>query len=158
MSDNFTRTSLRFGEETISDFHAAVIVDDGHIVEGSSALAALQGGQFDDKKAQGVCIESREWDFNGFYITGDSKYEISDAVIDLEGDGTDDFVGMGAAIAAAGDAELTINNTEIHTKGIGRGTLFVGGNAKVTMNDCQFHAYADEPTPEEMEEGRATEC
>ena len=68
VSDNFTRTSLRFGEETISDFHAAVIVDDGHIVEGSSALAALQGGQFDDKKAQGVCIESREWDFNGFYI------------------------------------------------------------------------------------------
>ena len=157
VSDNFTRTSLRFGEETISDFHAAVIVDDGHIVEGSSALAALQGGQFDDKKAQGVCIESREWDFNGFYITGDSKYEISDAVIDLEGDGTDDFVGMGAAIAAAGDAELTINNTEIHTKGIGRGTLFVGGNAKVTMNDCQFHAYADVPTPEEMEAGRAME-
>ena len=157
VSDNFTRSSLRFGEETISNFHAAVIVDDGHIVEGSSVLAALQDGRFGDKKAEGIRIASHEWDFNGFYITGGSKYEISDAVIELEGDGTDDFVGMGAAIAAAGDAELTIRNTEIHTKGIGRGTLFVGENAKATLNDCKLHAYADEPTPEEMEAGRAME-
>ena len=157
VSDNFTRTSLRFGEETVSNFHAAVIVDDGRIVESSSVLAALQGGQFSDKKAQGVRIESREWDFNGFYITGDSQYEISDTVIDLEGDGTDDFVGMGAAIAAAGNTEVIIRNTEIHTKGIGRGTLFVGENARVTMDDCQFHAWADEPTSEEMEAGRAME-
>ncbi len=157
VSDDFTRSSLRFGEETVSNFHAAVIVDDGLVVEHSSVFPAIQGGQFSDKKAQGVRIESREWDFNGFYITGDSQYEISDTVIDLEGDGTDDFVGMGAAIAAAGDAELTIDRTEIHTKGIGRGTLFVGENAKVTLNDCQLHAYADEPTPEEMEKGRAME-
>lgn len=157
VSDNFTRTSLRFGEKTVSNFHAAVILDDGRIVESSSVLAALQGGQFSDKKAQGVRIESREWDFNGFYITGDSQYEISNTVIALEGDGTDDFVGMGAAIAAAGNAEVTIRNTEIHTKGIGRGTLFVGENARVTMDDCQLHAEAKEPTPEELEAGRAME-
>ena len=157
VSDNFTRSSLRFGEETVSDFHAAVIVNDGQIVEKSSVLAALQGGQFSDKQAERVRIESQEWDFNGFYITGDSRYEISDAVIDLKGDGTDDFVGMGAAIAAAGNAEVTINNTEIRTNGIGRGTLFVGENSNVTLNDCRFHAYADAPTPEEMEAGRAME-
>ena len=46
VSDNFTRTSLRFGEKTVSNFHAAVILDDGRIVESSSVLAALQGGQF----------------------------------------------------------------------------------------------------------------
>ena len=157
VSDNFTRSSLRFGEETVSNFHAAVIIDDGHLVENSSVLAALQGGEYSDQRTEGVRIQSREWDFNGFYITGNSRYEIADTVIDLEGDGTDDFVGMGAAIAAAGDAEVTVRNTRICTKGIGRGTLFAGGNARVTMEDCQLHAAADYPTAEEMEAGRALE-
>lgn len=151
--DNFTRSSLRFGEETVSNYHAAIIVNDGRVVENSSVLAAIQGGKFDDRKAEGVCIESREWDFNGFYLTGDTKYEISDAKLNMVGDGTDDFVGMGAAIATAGNTELTINNTEIHTEGIGRGTLFLGGNSKVTMNDCSFHATAEYPTPEEIKAG-----
>ena len=155
--DNFTRTSLRFGEETVSNYHAALIVDEGKVVEGSSVLAAVQGGSFNDKKAEGVKIVSREWDFNGFYLTGDTKYEISDATLDMVGDGTDDFVGMGAAIATAGTTELTINNTEIHTEGVGRGTLFVGGDSRVTMNDCRFHATAEYPTEEEMAAGKAME-
>ena len=46
-------------------------------------ITALIG--FSDKQAERVRIESQEWDFNGFYITGDSRYEISDAVIDLKG-------------------------------------------------------------------------
>ncbi len=155
--DNFTRSTMRFGEETISNFHAAIIVDNGKVVEDSSVLAAVQGGEFDDTKAEGVKIQSREWDFNGFYLTGDSKYEITDAELDLVGDGTDDFVGMGAAIATAGNAELTINNTKINTEGIGRGTLYVGGDSKVTMNDCAFHSTAEYPTPEEMAAGKAME-
>lgn len=155
--ENFTRSSLRFGEETISNYHAAIIVDDGRLVEGSSVLAAVQGGEFGDRKAENVEIESREWDFNGFYLTGDTKYEISNAKLRMVGDGTDDFVGMGAAIATAGNTELTINNTEIHTDGIGRGTLFVGADSRVTMNDCKFHATAAYPTEEEMAAGKAME-
>ena len=155
--DNFTRKSLRFGEETISNYHAGVIVDNGKIVSGSSVAAAVQGGTVTDRKAEGVRIESQEWDFNGFYLTGDTEYEISDSVIELTGDGTDDFVGMGAAIATSGKAKLTINNTRIHNKGIGRGTLFVGGESEVVMNDCTFSACADEPTPEEFAAAKAAD-
>lgn len=155
--DNFTRSSMRFGEETISNYHAGVIVDDGKLVERSSVLAAVQGGTVTDKKAEGVRIESREWDFNGFYLTGETEYEIRDAVIELTGDGTDDFVGMGAGIATSGKARVTINNTRIHNHGMGRGTLFVGGESEVTLNDCFFTASADEPTPEEFAAAKAAE-
>lgn len=157
VSDNFTRRSLRFGEETISDYHAGIIVDNGKIVRESSVAAAIQGGSVTDRKAEGVRIQSREWDFNGFYLTGDTEYEIDGALIELTGDGTDDFVGMGAAIATSGRTRLTVNNTRIHNNGIGRGTLFVGGESEVTLNHCEFTAYADEPTPEEMAAGKAAE-
>ena len=159
--DNFTRSSLRFGEETISNYHAGVIVNDGRVVANSSVAAAVQGGTVTDEKAENIRIESREWDFNGFYLTGDTRYEINNADIALYGDGTDDFVGMGAAIAASGKTKLTINNTRIHNNGIGRGTLFVGGESVVEVNDSELTGWADTPTPEEYvaakEAGRMVE-
>ena len=159
--DNFTRSSLRFGEETISNYHAGVIVNDGKIAADSSVAAAVQGGTVTDEKAENIRIESHEWDFNGFYLTGDTRYEINNADIALYGDGTDDFVGMGAAIATSGKTKLTINNTRIHNNGIGRGTLFVGGESVVEVNDSELTGWADEPTPEEYaaakEAGRMVE-
>lgn len=157
ISDNYTRRSLRFGEETISNFHATAIVKDVKLLKNSSVAAAVTGGSLTDSKADGISIKSIEWDFNGFVFDGDTSYEIDHSNIELIGDGTDDFVGMGAGIAAVGDTKLTINNTKISNKGIGRGPLFVGGNADVTMNDCEFIAYADEPTPEEMKAGQEAE-
>lgn len=155
--DNFTRSSLRFGEETISNYHAAVIVNDGKIEDASSVAAAIQGVNVTGQKAEGIRVHSREWDFNGFCLTGKTVYEISDSQLLLVGDGTDDFVGMGAGICAIGETKLTVNNTKIHTEGIGRGTLFVGGNAEVTMNDCELSATADYPTSEEIAAGKEAE-
>ena len=155
--NNFTRESLRFGEKTVSNYRAGAIVSDGKIVERSSVPGLFQGGEVTDTAAKDFKLVSREWDVNGFYITDDTEYTIENGDITLEGDGTDDFVGMGAAIATAGKARVTINNTKIQTRGIGRGTLFVGGESQVTMNDCDFSATADEPTPEELAAGRAAE-
>ena len=155
--DNFTRSTLRFGEETISNFHAAVIVNNGKIVKESSVAAALKEGTATDQAVKDAKIDSIEWDFNGILVTGDSKYEISNTEIHMIGDGTDDFVGMGAAIAATGNANLTINNTKVHTEGIGRGTLYVGGQSEVTMNDCEFSTVSHVPTPEELEAGKKLE-
>ena len=155
--DNFTRESLRFGEKTVSNYRAGAIVSDGKIVKRSSVPALFQGGEVTDTAAKDFKLVSREWDVNGFYITDDTEYTIENGDITLEGDGTDDFVGMGAAIATAGNARVTINNTKIRTRGIGRGTLFVGGESQVTMNDCDFSATADEPTPEELSKAKEME-
>ena len=155
--DNFTRESLRFGEKTISDFRAAAIVSDNKLVENSSVTAMFQGGSVTGTEARDFTMESYEWDVNGFYITDDTQYTIENGEISMVGDGTDDFVGMGAAIAAAGKAKVTINNTKVHTEGIGRGTLFVGGEAEVTMNDCEFSTVSHVPSKEELEAGAKLE-
>ncbi len=155
--DNFTRSTMRFGEETISDFRAAVIVNDGKVLKESSVAAALKGSSATDQAVKDARIDSIEWDFNGILVAGNSDYEISDTEIQMVGDGTDDFVGMGAAIAAIDKANLTINNTKVHTEGIGRGTLYVGGQAEVTMNDCDFSTVSHVPSQEELEAGAKLE-
>jgi hypothetical protein len=153
VSDEFVRTSLRFGEETVTRFRSAVCIDDGKRVEGSSVPAAVRGGLVTDERSVGATIESHEWDFNGFYITGDTEYAIENAVITLFGDGTDDFVGCGAGVAASGDAKVTITGSRIHTEGITRGAVFVGGHAEVTLNDCSLSTVSSVPTPEQFAEG-----
>lgn len=151
--DEFIRTSLRFGEKTVSSFHAGAIVSDGRLVRESSVPAVIAGGSVTDSEASDISIESHEWDFNGFYITGKSTYAIRNMKMHLVGDGTDDFVGMGAGVATAGNARVTISDSEILTEGIGRGTLFVGGNSEVTVNGCTLSTVSCPPTPEEMAEG-----
>ena len=152
--ENFTRSTTRFGEETISNYQAAVIVNDGNVVLESSVLPAVQNGSITNDFAKNITIEAREWDFNGFYITGDTEYEIDNANIHLVGDGTDDFVGLGSAIAAAGNTKLFIRNTKVFTEGIGRGTLFCGGNSVVTVEDSELKTESYVPTKEQMEAGK----
>ncbi|MGI5971864.1 MAG: hypothetical protein ACOX7P_09105 [Oscillospiraceae bacterium] len=151
--DDFVRSTLRFGEETVSHFHAGAIISDGKLLKECSVSPIIRGGAATDREAKDISIESHEWDFNGFYITGRSDYEINNMNMLLVGDGTDDFVGLGAGVAVTGDAKVTINNSTIHTDGIGRGTLYVGGDGEVTMNDCKLSTVSYVPTAEQMAEG-----
>ena len=89
--DEFIRSTFRFGEEAVSSFRAGAVVVDGRVLRGSSVPEVVRGGSLTDAKAEDVAIESRDWDFNGFYVTGNTDYEISRADIHLVGDGTDDF-------------------------------------------------------------------
>jgi hypothetical protein len=148
----FTKETYRFGVYSNSDYQAGVIINDGHYVKESSVPSILRGGSFDEHSAQGMEITSNQWDFNGFFVTGDSDYTISDVKINLSGDGTDDFVGLGAGIAVSGSARVTVNNAEIHSTGLGRGTAFVGSDSEVTFNDCFFTLDTGHPSEEELAE------
>lgn len=146
----FTKETYRFGRYSNTDYQAGIIINDGKFVAESSVPSIIRGGSFDEKSAQGMEITSRQWDFNGFFVTGDSEYTISDVKIDLTGDGTDDFVGLGAGIAVSGSARVTVNNAEIHSHSVGRGTAFVGSDSEVTFNDCYFTLDTGHPTEEEL--------
>ena len=153
--NQFTHSSFRFGEETVSSFRAGAVVKDGKILRESSVPEVVQGGTLTDSGAEDIRIESRDWDFNGFYLTGDTEYAIRRADIHLVGDGTDDFVGLGAAIAAAGRSRVTVEDTKVRTEGVSRSTLFVGEDSDVTLNNCDFATRSEKPTPEEMAAGKA---
>lgn len=150
---DFRVHSVRFGQVTEPNFRMAVCVSDGAYCPECSARSAVTGGEITDTYARDISIHSNEWDFNGIYITGDSDYIIENAHIELDGDGTDDFVGLGAGIAASGNARVTVNHSEIHTRGITRGTAFVGGHSEVMFNHCNMSLISYVPTEAQLEEG-----
>lgn len=154
VAKDFRVRSVRFGEVTEPNFRMAVCVNDGSYRPECSVPSAVTGGRVTSEEASGVTIRSSEWDFNGIYVGGDSTYTVSDARIELTGDGTDDFVGLGAGIAASGNAKVTVNDSEIHTKGITRGAVFVGGHSEVTLNRCKLSLVSYVPTPEQLEAGK----
>ncbi len=115
-------------------FRAGVCAIDGVYVPNMSVPAIVKGN-CNDTSAENVTIVSREENFNGFYLAGKETYTINDAKLYLEGNGGNDFVGFGAGIFVGDEANVTINRSEIKTRGAARGTMFLAGNCNVTVND-----------------------
>ena len=127
---------LAIGKDT--PFHTAMVVHDNQIDEAKSALSVIDKGDYDGKQANGLHIASNEESFNGILLTGDTKYEINHAKIELDGFSGNDFVGLGAGVAAIDDARVTLNNSEIILHGVTRCAVHVGGDSVVTANNCTF--------------------
>ncbi|MFT4249039.1 MAG: hypothetical protein QM581_13580 [Pseudomonas sp.] len=119
-------------------FRSAVYVDGGRYVPEKSVPAAVSAGNVDDHGANGLVIDSREERFNGILVTGDSKYLIDHPVIDLTGNGGNDFAGFGAAIMSSGNAEVTVKSPKIRTKGAIRTAIFVGGHSVMHVDDADI--------------------
>ena len=154
VAEDFRVTSVRFGQVTEPNFRMGICIDDGAYRPECSVPSVVSEGNVSNHRAQDLTIRSKEWDFNGIYVAGDSEFTVDRAKILLEGDGTDDFVGLGAGIAASGNARVTVNDSEIHTRGITRGAVFVGGHSEVTLNRCQLSLVSYIPTQEQLEEGK----
>lgn len=120
-------------------FRAAAFVEDGALVPAKSVQAALSPSTV---IGQGLLanarITSQGERFNGIVVTGKGAYRIDHPVIDLVGNGGNDFAGFGAAITATGEADLTIDRPVIRTHGAIRPAIFVGGKATVHVNDAEI--------------------
>ncbi len=152
VADEFEWETYRFGKTEMNKFRAGIVVKDGKYLPEHSVPAIVQGGYIKDGEAGGMYINTREWDFNGFYVTGEGEYVINDLTMNLVGDGTDDFCGLGAGIAVSGKAKVTVNNAEIHSFGISRGAAFVGEDSEVTFNDCFFTMDSGVYTQKELDD------
>jgi len=134
-----------FGTKSKYSFRAAIDVEDGSVVEKRSVKAAVMGGKVTNTSAKDVKITSTGDNFNGIFIrTSESNktpfpYLIENPKINFTGNGGDDFAGYGAAIAASGYADVTVNKAEIITDGVIRSAAFVGGNATLRVNDSFIH-------------------
>ncbi|MFT3763032.1 MAG: hypothetical protein QM761_10610 [Pseudoxanthomonas sp.] len=122
-------------------FRTAVYIDNGRYVAGKSVPAAVLGGDVGDGRANGLKVESRDERFNGIIVTGDSKYVIDDPVIDLTGNGGNDFAGFGAAIMTSGKADVVVNRPRIRTRGAVRTAVFVGGHSTLRVNDADIEVF-----------------
>ena len=117
-------------------YRAGIYVDDGVYVKDRSVAAIVaSGAQVNDTRAEHVSITSHEEDFNGIIVTGHSTYTIDHPVIDMIGNGGNDFAGYGAAIMTSGTAKVTVDHARITTHGAVRTAVWVGGDSTLTVNN-----------------------
>jgi len=117
-------------------YRTGVYIDDGvYVADKSVAAIVAPGATISNASANHVSIRSHEEDFNGIVVTGHSTYTINDPVIDLVGNGGNDFAGYGAAIMTSGTAKVTIDHARITTHGAVRTALWIGGDSTLTVNN-----------------------
>ncbi len=117
------------------NFRTAIYVDNGRVVPEKSVSAFVVGGEVTGKSAKGISITSEEECVNGIYVTGESEYTIENPVIQMSGNGGNDFVGYGAAVMSTGHAKVTLENAKIVTHGAVRTAVFAGGDSEMTINN-----------------------
>ncbi len=122
---------------------AAAVVAAGKLQTGYSASSALIGGETTDTESKGVKIDSNGSFFSGYYIV-DSDYAISDLKMSLQGYGGDDFQGWGAGIVVTDNANVTLSDSIIATKGVIRTAIWVGGTkSRLTATNVVVYANND---------------
>ena len=118
---------------------AAISVKDGKLVPAQGVAAAVQHGTVTDTEADDIFIATDAPDFAGIVVDGEGSYTINRVRICMEGEGSNDFVGMGAGVAAIGDADVTINDSEINLSSVTRCAVHVGGTGTVTVNNTKMY-------------------
>lgn len=120
----------------IRDFHCAAVVTDGAVEPQYGVAAIVLDGEISGERAEHLYIASEEDSFNGILVTGDTKYEVNDSRIYLDGFGADDFSGIGAGVAVIDNARVTINDSVFRVNGVTRCAVHAGGDSEVVVNNC----------------------
>ncbi|MEE4454867.1 hypothetical protein [Novosphingobium resinovorum] len=132
---------VQYYELPLHHFRTALYVEHGAPVWSKSVRAALGGGTVAAGRAENILIRSVGERFNGVLVTGTGNYVLDRPVIDMVGNGGNDFAGFGAAIMATGKAQLTLDRPVIRTRGAIRTALFVGGDAVVHVNGAEIETF-----------------
>ena len=135
--------------QTQFNLRTGIYLEDGRYIPEKSVSAAVVGGTVKDASVNGVKITSIGEEFNGIIATGATRavYTIINPIINLTGNGADDFAGIGAAIASDGNADVTVNKATIVTNGCARTAIFVGGTSTMHVNDSMIEV-GSPPLPE----------
>ena len=109
-----------------------------------SANSRITSGTYDDESASDVVLLDSASGHNGILVHN-ADYTVSGAKIDLltsaDGSDTCDFSGKGSAIAAFGsDANVTVENSEIHTSGVATMPVFANDGATVTVRNSTLQS------------------
>ena len=125
-------------------YDSALYITSEGIDEENSSTDRIEGGTYDDTSAQGITISDDSSGHNGILVDN-AEYSITDAEIDLltDADGTDtcDFSGKGTAVAVFGsDAEVTIENSSVHTSGVATMPVFADDGATLTIRNSTMQS------------------
>ncbi|MCY0964796.1 right-handed parallel beta-helix repeat-containing protein [Parathalassolituus penaei] len=136
-----------FGSDVTYNYRAALYVEDGAYVESKSVPSAISSGDVSDSAADSVVIRSEGENFNGILIgssadsTDSFDYEINNPEITFDGNGSNDFAGLGAAVMTAGYANVAMTGAVITNTGSIRPATFATGNSTLTVTDSVITTY-----------------
>ncbi len=126
-------------------YRAALFLEYGEKVAVRSVDAAYQVSEDGT-----VCIASTDApsdafganNFNGIIAGGAGTYQFENLKIRFNGNGMDDFQGMGAGLLFCGDdTEVVVDHADICNYGTVRSTMVVGGSAKVMVKNSRLNAH-----------------
>ena len=125
-------------------YDAALFITENGVDDAKSAMGRAVSGSFDDKVMADLVLSDSVSGHNGI-IVSNASYTIKNASIEMltDADGTDtcDFSGKGAAVAAFGkDANVTLENSTIHTSGVATMPLFADDGATLTVKDSKLQS------------------
>ena len=122
----------------------AIYVDAGKLVAEKSTSAAVSGGKSGDNFATGIKIFSKTDDFGGIIVKGGkSIYTLSDATIDLYGNGNSEGTTVGATVDEGGT--LILRNVKITTNGLNSSTVSAGNRSTLRVFDSTLRAKDGKP-------------
>ena len=129
-------------------FSAVYITEDG-VQENQSVLSAAVGGEVTDTSVKGITIDSVDVPgMAGIRAGGASVVEVEDVVINLTGNGGNDFMGAGAALAATDGSTLIARDVVATVDGWVRGCTFAGGQSRLEVYDSTFICDSGEYDPD----------
>ncbi len=120
------------------ELEAALCVVDGKVEEEKSVPAAIYGGTITGRSASDFYLAADRENFAGIIVDGEGEYTVNNGRIEFDGMALNDFVGMGAGIAALGNTQVTINDCDIHMSAVTRCAVHAGGRSVVTVNNSRL--------------------
>ena len=125
-------------------YDSALYVTADGISQDNSATDRISAGNYDDETAENIVINDSESGRNGILVYN-TDYVISNAEVNLltDADGTDtcDFSGKGSAVAVFGsEANVTIEDSLIHTSGVATMPVFADSGATVTIRSSELQS------------------
>ena len=122
-----TESIPAFVDGYASDYRTALYYDENGLNEASSVTSAVISGSYDNEGAEDLVIMSANKNFEGIIATA-GDITIDGLTMLAEGNGGNDFAGLGAGVAVGGTANVTINNYKFLAHGVIRHGVFVGGD------------------------------
>jgi hypothetical protein len=107
------------GFSSTVNFTPGIYVMDGIYLPGKSIPSTVTGKNIGNQSASGISITSKQENFNGIYVKGSkSIYTVTDSEINLYGNGSNDFTGIGSGVMADSGATVILKNVKITTNGV----------------------------------------
>ncbi|CCH32372.1 hypothetical protein ABZ816_24445 [Actinosynnema sp. NPDC047251] len=113
-------------------------VDATGLVPAKSALASVEGGRVEGRRASDVRISSTGEAFAGVFAK-DGAYTLDKPRIAFAGNGRSDFVGDGAGIVATGPGtRLVVDGADISTTGVVRSGVIAADGSDVVVKNSRI--------------------